>query len=173
MDEKAPYMPGPFCISANNLPWLHHTRLQAARGAPQGIVSLSGVVPAPLAGRVKDKDDMRRLRNHLIGIEQGKEILFSDFADHGEMWTGNGPRERVTAIAFSQPFRTLPVVHVSLDMWDMDQKTNQRADISARNVTLEGFEIVFRTWGDTRVARVRAAWLAIGELRDDDEWELS
>jgi len=62
---------------------------------------------------------------------------------------------------------------VSLDMWDMDQKTNQRADISARNVTLEGFEIVFRTWGDTRVARVRAAWLAIGELRDDDEWELS
>jgi len=116
---------------------------------------------------------MRRLRNHLIGIEQGKEILFSDFADHGEMWTGNGPRERVTTIAFSQPFRTLPVVHVSLDMWDMDQKTNQRADISARNVTLEGFEIVFRTWGDTRVARVRAAWLAIGELRDDDEWELS
>lgn len=116
---------------------------------------------------------MRKLRNHLIGVDQGKHVLFSDFADHGEMWTGDGPRERVTAISFSQPFKTLPVVHVSLDMWDMDQKTNQRADISARNVTLEGFEIVFRTWGDTRVARVRAAWLAIGELRDEDEWDLS
>ena len=40
-------------------------------------------------------------------------------------------------------------------------------------MTETGFEIVFRTWGDTRVARVRADWLALGEVADeDDAWEL-
>jgi hypothetical protein len=32
--------------------------------------------------------------------------------------------------------------------------------------------IVFRTWGDTRVARVRADWLAIGALPHEDDWEI-
>jgi hypothetical protein len=39
-------------------------------------------------------------------------------------------------------------------------------------VTTEGFEIVFRTWGDTRIARIRADWMAIGAVRDEDEWDL-
>ena len=32
----------------------------------------------------------------------------------------------------------------------------------AEGISPEGFEIVFRTWGDTKVARVRVAWQAIG-----------
>ncbi|MBT8476981.1 MAG: H-type lectin domain-containing protein, partial [Alphaproteobacteria bacterium] len=59
-----------------------------------------------------------------------------------------------------------------ISMWDMDQKSNQRADISAEEITTEGFTIVFRTWGDTRVARVRADWTAIGPLPDEDDWEV-
>jgi len=31
---------------------------------------------------------------------------------------------------------------------------------------------VFRTWGDTRVARVRASWTAFGELPYGEEWDL-
>jgi hypothetical protein len=57
-------------------------------------------------------------------------------------------------------------------MWDMDQKTNNRADIAAEKITKTGFFIVFRTWGDTRVARIRADWLALGELHSDDDWDL-
>ena len=41
-----------------------------------------------------------------------------------------------------------------------------RADLTAENVSEKGFHLVFRTWGDTRVARVRADWLAIGAVRD-------
>lgn len=88
------------------------------------------------------------------------------------MWTGEGPRELRRTIEFSEPFKSEPVVHVSLSMWDMDQKTNQRADISAEKVSAKSFAIVFRTWGDTRVARVRADWLAIGEVRCEDDWEV-
>jgi H-type lectin domain-containing protein len=48
-----------------------------------------------------------------------------------------------------------------------------RADLSVQDITVQGCEIVFRTWGDTRLARLRVAWTAIGELPDDDVWELS
>ena len=63
-------------------------------------------------------------------------------------------------------------MNVGISMWDLDQKTNARADISASEVTREGFVIVFKTWADTRVARVRADWMAIGPIPDDDDWEL-
>ena len=115
---------------------------------------------------------MRRLTSHVTVLDEESLMLFSDFQGGGAMWTGQGPRELRRAVRFSEPFLSPPVVQVTLSMWDMDQKSNQRADISADSVTETGFEIVFRTWGDTRVARVRADWLAIGEVRGDDDWEV-
>lgn len=115
---------------------------------------------------------MRRLSSHITGVDRGSLVLFSDFQDGGVMWTGQGPRELRRVVTFSEPFKTEPVVHVNISMWDMDQKTNQRADISADTITPEGFVVVFRTWGDTRVARIRADWLAIGEVSSEDDWEL-
>lgn len=115
---------------------------------------------------------MIRFRGQRIGIDQGSTLLFADFADGGVMWSGTGPRERRLPVRFSEPFRGEPAVMVGISMWDLDQKTNQRADIAAEEVTTEGFQIVFRTWGDTRVARIRASWTAIGELPDEEEWEL-
>lgn len=115
---------------------------------------------------------MKKLRNHLVGVDQGNVFLFSDFEDGGPMWTGTGPRQAHTHVKFSAEFKSEPTVHVSLDMWDMDKSTNQRADIGVKNVSTRGFDIVFKTWGDTKIARVRAAWLAIGEFPGDDEWEL-
>jgi hypothetical protein len=115
---------------------------------------------------------MRRFSSLLFGVDQGSIVLFSDFQDGGAMWTGHGPRELRRVVEFRQPFLTLPVVQVTLSMWDMDQKTNQRADISAEMVNPEGFVIVFRTWGDTRVARVRADWLAMGEVKGEGDWDI-
>lgn len=115
---------------------------------------------------------MHRIESHLVGIDRGSVILFSDFEDGGEMWTGNGPRVTRKAIAYSKPYMAAPIVHVSLSMWDMSQKTNSRADISAEEISATGFFIVFRTWGDTQVARVRADWLSIGKVRDEDDWDV-
>lgn len=113
-----------------------------------------------------------RISGGLMGVEQGKSLLFSDYKDGGVMWTGEGPRELRRPVSLTEPFRAPPAVHVSISLWDMDQKTNQRADISADEITATGFTIVFRTWGDTRVARVRADWLAIGPLAEGDGWDL-
>jgi hypothetical protein len=32
--------------------------------------------------------------------------------------------------------------------------------------------MVFRTWGDSRIARVRMSWTAFGEVKSDDDWDL-
>lgn len=82
------------------------------------------------------------------------------------------PREVRRLQSFDEPFMEPPTVTVGLSMWDMDHSTNARVDISAETVTATGFEIVFRTWGDSRIARVRATWLAIGPARDDEDWEV-
>jgi len=115
---------------------------------------------------------MKRLSHHLIGAEQGSVILFSDFEDNGPMWTGEGPREARHAVAFSEAFRAPPMVHVGISMWDTGGDTNQRADLRAEKVTEKGFELVFRTWGDSRVARIRADWMALGEIASGDDWQL-
>ncbi len=115
---------------------------------------------------------MRKFRSHLLGVAQGSELLFSDFEHDGEMWTGSGPREFRLAVKFPESYARPPVVHVSISMWDMDAGFNQRADISAENIGRDGFDIVFRTWQDSRVARIRADWTALGEVDDDEAWEL-
>jgi hypothetical protein len=115
---------------------------------------------------------MRRFRGHVVGVDRGSIVMFSDFEDGGRMWTGQGPRETRKVVEFAAPFSGLPVVHVALGMWDVDHKHNMRVDLSAEMVNPEGFVLVFRTWGDTRVARVRADWLAIGEMQSDEDWSL-
>jgi hypothetical protein len=115
---------------------------------------------------------MKRLSHHLIGADQGSVVMFSDFADNGPMWTGDGPREKRVGVVFSEPYRAAPMVQVSISMWDMDGNTNQRADLRAEKITARGFDLVFRTWGDSRVARIRADWMAMGELTAEDDWEL-
>ena len=115
---------------------------------------------------------MKRLSSHTIGMDQGTFELFSDFQDGGEMWTGSGPRKVSRAVEFSEAFSTQPMVHVSLSMWDMGNDSNARADIRAENVTETGFDLVFQTCSDTRIARVSASWLAIGEVADPDQWQL-
>lgn len=115
---------------------------------------------------------MQRLKTNTIGIQQGSVLLFSDFADNGVMWTGEGPRQLRHDVQFDEPFKSTPLVQVGMSMWDMDQKTNQRADISSEDISALGFTIVFRTWGDTRIARIRADWFALGEAADHDDWQL-
>jgi hypothetical protein len=105
-------------------------------------------------------------------MDQGDVVLFSHFDTGGPMWTGEGPRQVRQVVTFSESFIAPPVVRVWLTMWDIANSATARADISASDVERDRFAIVFRTWGDTRVARVRAGWLALGPLRDDDLWDV-
>lgn len=115
---------------------------------------------------------MERFHTGHFGIEQGQSVLFSDFEHDGPMWTGKGRREIRVPVRFREPFQGAPTVFLAPDMWDFDSRTNQRADLHAEKVSETGFEIVFRTWGDTRVARLRVSWLAMGAAAADEDWAL-
>jgi hypothetical protein len=116
---------------------------------------------------------MQIVNNTRVGIDQGSVDLFSDFEEGGEMWTGEGSRMRRSWVGFGQPFAVPPMVHVSLTLWDMDSAHNVRADLTSENVSEAGFDAVFRTWLDTRVARVRISWIAIGAVSCEDDWDVT
>lgn len=107
-----------------------------------------------------------------LGIDRGSVVMFNDFQDGGPMWTGSGAREVRRPVRFARPFAEPPAVVVGITMWDIDHRSNQRADLMAENIAATGFDLVFRTWGDTSVARVRADWAAFGPLPDPEDWQL-
>jgi hypothetical protein len=115
---------------------------------------------------------MKRVFSGSLAIQQGSRILFSDYADDGIMWIGQGDRENRHIVTFKTRFVDAPAVMVSISMWDIDHKHNARADLTAERITEDGFHMVFRTWGDTRIARIRADWVAIGSVADDDDWDV-
>lgn len=115
---------------------------------------------------------MNRLNANSVGIQQGSRLLFSDFVNDGQMWAGHGDREMRLTITFPEAFLEPPSVHVSIGMWDMDHKHNIRADLSTADITEAKFDVVFRTWADTRIARVRMDWMAIGAAQSDETWQL-
>ncbi len=115
---------------------------------------------------------MKQLNARQIGIAQGDEEIFSEFQSGGDMWTGSGDRERRKKVRFDTPFSSPPSVQVTLSLWDVDTTAFVRADLHADKITRDGFELVFKTWADTRIARVRMAWMAIGALPHDDDWDV-
>ena len=115
---------------------------------------------------------MKRLRNHITGIDQGDETLFMDYENGGEMWTGEGNRERRATVRFSEKYSANPSVMLTVSLWDVDYSTNIRSEVVAENISKSKFEIVFRTWGNTRIAQARVSWMAIGEMEDEDIWDV-
>ena len=113
---------------------------------------------------------MQRIPRGLLAIEEGEAELFSEFEEGGAMWTGDGPRERRRRVAFTEPFLQPPAVMATVSLWDTDQSTNLRAEIAAETVSHDGCDLVFRTWGDTRIARIRMRWTAIGAVASEDDW---
>lgn len=115
---------------------------------------------------------MKKLDARTVGIDSGEVVLFSDFASGGDMWAGQGDREVRRRVTFSEPFRAPPAVSVGFALADLDSESNHRVHLFAENVSADGFDVVFRTWGDTRVARISASWIAFGGLADEDDWQL-
>lgn len=114
---------------------------------------------------------MKKISGHLLGIDQGDVQIFSDFETGGPMWVSEGERQRRVKVKFEEPFREPPVVQVGFSLLDISTGPSVRADLSAQNVTRNGFDLIFKTWADSRVARIHASWIAFGKIGDPDSWE--
>ncbi|MEE9452932.1 MAG: H-type lectin domain-containing protein [Paracoccaceae bacterium] len=115
---------------------------------------------------------MKKLNSNRIGIDSGVTPLFSDFAEGGEMWTGSDARECKVAVEFSEPFLSPPTVHAGFALWDISNEAGTRVDLATETITEHGFTIRFTTWGDTKIARMRVNWMAIGEVEDSELWDV-
>ena len=71
-------------------------------------------------------------------------LLFSDFEDGGDMWSGQGDRERWMPVEFSEPFKSVPTVFITLELLDLHSGANHRTVTVAENVTHTGFDAVLR-----------------------------
>lgn len=115
---------------------------------------------------------MVRFNSSEIGVCQGSVQIVSDYDTGGPFWTGDGDRVTRHRVAFEERFVAPPAVQVTPMMWDIQGTTNIRGDLTVEDVTSAGFMIVFKTWGDSRIARMRVTWTAIGPLPDDDHFML-
>jgi len=65
-------------------------------------------------------------------------------------------------VCFSSPFDALPVVHLGLTGFDLDQRDSNRLNLTATEITNTGFVAEISTWRETRVYSVTFSWLAVG-----------
>ena len=116
---------------------------------------------------------MKLISSNKIGIQSGTFTMFSDSDKQGEMWVGNGPRERHKRVTFTEAFVTPPSVTLNISLWDVHSDTNFRMKLLAIDITVTGFTASFETWGDTKISCMHVTWQAIGEASDPDEfWDV-
>ena len=101
----------------------------------------------------------------LVGVQviSAAGELFNHVDSNGPMWAGDGDREVRFRIRFSVAFHRPPHVTLGVSGLDSSNAQNLRFSLVAEGVTHEGFDVVMKTWSDTRIARASVNWSAIGQ----------
>jgi hypothetical protein len=73
---------------------------------------------------------------------------------------GFGARFYTVRVTFQRPFQSPPTVLATLYILDVGNAANTRVNVSAENITTQGFDLVIHTWGDTALYGAYANWLA-------------
>ena len=63
---------------------------------------------------------------------------------------------------FDSPFRVPPKVSLAIKGQDVNESKNNRIHLIAKNITVDGFDLVYKIWSDTVLHRIWATWTAIG-----------
>lgn len=74
------------------------------------------------------------------------------------------PRSFSYVVQFDSPFSYLPLVHVGIAGFDIDNKDSSRLSVRAEEITTNGFTLIIQTWMHTQVYKVEVSWLALGNL---------
>ncbi|MEM9010165.1 MAG: H-type lectin domain-containing protein [Pseudomonadota bacterium] len=113
---------------------------------------------------------MAVLTTGAVGVETGTAMLFDHIESDGKMWAATGDRVLVRTIKLHEPFSAPPVVHVAQNIIDAASETNLRMMLTVEAVTEQSFDVQVATWADTRIGRLGISWLAIGPVRDPEEY---
>jgi hypothetical protein len=101
--------------------------------------------------------------NGLLFISARGE-LFNHCDNDGPMWSGRDDRVFRLEVVFDAAFDAPPLVTIGLSGVDVAHEQNARLVIEAEAISEKGFEVVLRTWSDTRIGRASVNWMAVGPL---------
>ena len=73
------------------------------------------------------------------------------------------PRVFKTHAPFAVPFANIPMVHVGLSGFDIDNCDTARISVRAGAISATGFDLLVMTWRNTRVYKVEISWIAPGQ----------
>ena len=88
--------------------------------------------------------------------------IFNHVDRNEPMWSDEGDREVRVQVAFAAPYHKPPHITIGLSGIDSSRGQNLRFNLTAEDVTRDGFVIQFVTWDDTKIARASVTWSAIG-----------
>jgi hypothetical protein len=97
-----------------------------------------------------------------LHIQTGE--TFNGFQQNSDwtLSTGTGVRTYRTVVEFDSPFQVPPKVSLALRGQDVEATANNRLLLTAENITVDGFELVYQTWLETLIYSVWTSWTAIG-----------
>ena len=101
-------------------------------------------------------------------LQAGDENIPANHPNKPEFYNGTyeGQRTILVPVRFDQPFKKTPLVVVSLskiDAGDFENLRINRLMVRAQKVRLNGFDLCFETWADSKVYDAAATWIAFGE----------
>ncbi len=100
------------------------------------------------------------VNNYLI--QSGKKNCDWVICSGWSLHTGDGVRTYTTRVTFTSNYSSPPAINVSINGFDMFYETNPRIDVYAQNITNDGFDLVYYTWGETIVYGAYTSWIAYG-----------
>ncbi len=117
---------------------------------------------------------MNRITPVALAVDSGRAQMFDHISSDGPMWAGNGKRWARTVVRFEAPFQSAPSIHLSISMIDAASARNLRLELTAEDVSTDGFTVVAHTWSDTRIGRLQVQWTAIGGRAEGGEplWDV-
>jgi hypothetical protein len=117
----------------------------------------------PSVNGVPTTNDMGSFIANVLSIQTGEK--YNGYVENNPDWRlhiGVGERAYTTAVQFDSPFRVPPKVSVALSGQDVDATKNNRIQVMARDITVDGFNLVYYTWADSIEYSIWTTWTAIG-----------
>jgi hypothetical protein len=126
-------------------------------------VVVSSIMPLPSVNGTPTTNNMGSFVADILYIQTGEKYNgYEELNTDWKLHIGSGERTYTTALRFDSPFREPPKVSLALTGQDVDATKNNRIQVKARDITVDGFNIVYITWTDSIVYSIWTTWTAIG-----------
>lgn len=132
------------------------------RNETTNSLDISGSVLTSTVNGAVATIDIGSILADILDIQIGTKLDGVSESPNWTLNTGIGKRTYTAAVTFDSPFRVPPKVSLALSGQDVDQSKNNRIQLRAENITVDGFNLVYETWSDTVLHRIWATWTAIG-----------